>query len=351
MRIAGLDCLNPWLLAPMCEVTNLPFRALCRELGAGLVMTEMISSVELASARVRSLHLMQFEASEQPVGVQISACPQVADMERAAALVEEHGASLLNLNCGCPVKKIVTGGSGSALLKDLDLLRQICRRLRRVVSIPLTVKVRAGWDARTVNALDVGRLCEDEGIDALMIHARTREQGYDGTANWRLIAELKAALSIPVIGNGDVFTPADGRRMMAETGCDGVMVGRGAMGNPWLFRGLVRWADGHTDDSWRPSPAELEQTFLRHLDRYIDWAGEHRACLEMRKQLLWYTLKLPGARALRRHLGTLTSRDAYVQATEAFFAELKATTPSAVPVAQRDRAELKPSCGGRRKAA
>ena len=339
MKIADLDCINPWLLAPMCDVTNWPFRALCREMGAGLIMTEMVSSTDLAAARERTFKLMEFEASEQPIGVQISGCPDVDAMERAAALVEEHGASLLNLNCGCPVKKVISGGSGSALLRDIDLLREICRRLRRVVSIPLTIKVRAGWDARSVNALEVGRMCEDEGMDAIMIHARTREQGYDGDANWRLIADLKRAVSIPVIGNGDVFGPEDGHKMLAETGCDGVMIGRGAMGNPWIFRGLSQ-----PGQPWKPTRTELHHTIVRHFHRYIDWVGEHKACLDMRKQVLWYTHKLPGSRDLRLRLKDMGTPDDFLAILQAFFATLEAGPLDSADAA---RADFKPSVGRR----
>ena len=163
MKIADLDCGNRFFLAPMCDVTNWPYRKLCRDQGAGLLMTEMISSVGLVYTGTRTLKMMEFEASESPIGVQISGCA-IEHMETAARMIEDHGASLLNLNCGCPVKKVISGGSGSALLRDIDLLREICRRLRKVVSIPLTIKVRAGWDAKSVNAVEVGKMAEEEGV-------------------------------------------------------------------------------------------------------------------------------------------------------------------------------------------
>ena len=347
MKIAGLDCINPWFLAPMHDVTNLPFRALCREQGAGLVMTEMLSSVDLARAHKRTLALMEFEAGEAPVGVQISGVDDLDVMERAARRVQEHGASLLNLNCGCPVKKVIRGGSGSALLKDVQLLRGITRRLRAAVSIPLTIKLRAGWDGRHVNAIDVGLMAQEEGVDAIMIHARTRAQGYEGSADWQLIADLKAALAIPVIGNGDVFAPQDALRMLETTGCDGVMIGRGAMGNPWLFRGLVQAQRGDTA-AWRPNAGELIDTVQRHFDRYVAWIGEHRACLQFRKQLLWYTHRLEGSRPLREALRDLHTVADFARIWGHFARQLEAG--ERVQVADVGRADFKPSVGGKRAA-
>jgi len=326
MKIAGIDCGNKFFLAPMCDVTNWPYRKLCRDHGAGMIMTEMISSVGLVHAGERSLKMMEFDASEQPIGVQISGCA-VEDMEVAAKMVEDHGASLLNLNCGCPVKKVIKGGSGSALLRDVDLLRQICNRLRKAVKIPLTIKVRAGWDSKSVNAVEVGKMAEEEGIDCIMIHARTRAQKFSGTANWNLIRELKDAISIPVIGNGDIFEPADGFRMLEETNCDGIMIGRGAMGNPWIFRGLQQWQEeGLTGDQYKPTPEELQSTVLEHLDRYIDWSGERLACIHMRKQTVWYTHGLPGAKHLRKQLVNLHTRNDYVELFNRFTDELSAQT-------------------------
>ena len=347
MRIAALDCLNRFQLAPMCDVTNWPFRQLCREQGAGLLMTEMISSAELAKARKRTLKLMEFQAAEAPIGVQISACPDIDAMEIAARMAQDHGASLVNLNCGCPVKKVIKGGSGSALLRDLEQLRKSCARLRKVLTVPLTLKVRAGWDGARVNALEVGRLAVDEGIDAIALHARTRAQGYEGNANWALIRELADTVSIPVIGNGDIFTPSDAFRMLEETGCAAVMIGRGAMGNPWIFRGLTRWAQGDRSERWKPTHVELADMIRRHLDRFVEWAGEPLACLRFRKHLLWYCHTLPGARRLRRRLPELTTRAALEPMLDELFAGLDVVREEPVRTADRARADFKPNIGGR----
>ncbi len=307
LRLGTLDCLNRFMVAPMCDVTSWPYRKLCRDHGCGLLFTEMISSVGLAHSGERTLKMMEFDPEEAPVAVQISGCA-VEHMETAARMVQDYGASMLNVNCGCPVKKVIQGGSGAALLRDLGLLTQICHRLRKVLTIPFTIKVRAGWDANSVNAIEVGRIAEGEGLDGLMIHARTRVQLYEGKADWSLIKRLKESVSIPVIGNGDAFDPDDALRMLEETGCDGVMLGRGAMGNPWVFRGCLAWERGQRDDTWRPNVAELYDGVREHLDRYVDWSGERLAVIQMRKQLIWYTQGLPGAKELRKSLPQLNTR-------------------------------------------
>ncbi len=235
------------------------------------------------------------------------------------------------------------------MLRDLDQLRLTCARLRKALTIPLTIKVRAGWDGDQVNALEVGKLATEEGVDAIAIHARTRAQGYEGQANWDLIAALTESVSIPVIGNGDIFTPGDAFRMLEHTGCAAIMVGRGAMGNPWLFRGLRQWELGDRSEGWRPTPAELVSTISRHLDRFIDWVGEHLACLRFRKHLLWYTHRLPGSRELRKRIPELTSRAALDPILDALLVALHQADPDAERTRNADRArsDFKPAIGGR----
>ena len=315
---------NRFLLAPMCNVTNLPYRILARREGAALLATEMLSSVALVDENSRTFQMMEFLPEESPIMVQISGSDPET-MLRAAIMVEESGASILNLNCGCPVKKIIRGGSGSALLKNPEILRGILRTLRPRIRIPLTVKMRAGWDDASVNAVEVSRMCEDEGVDAVMLHPRTRRQQYEGVANWDLIAEVKSRVGIPVVGNGDIFQAEDAFRMMAATDCDAVMIGRGAMGNPWIFRDCIRKEiSDEPATSLPPIPGSVSHRerydlIRRHVDYYISYAGEAFALKSVRKQLLLYVAGMPGLPAFRARLPEMNTRRAFYEALSTLF--------------------------------
>jgi nifR3 family TIM-barrel protein len=315
--IGGVHIPNRYLLAPMCDVTNLPYRIIARASGASLLATEMLSSVAMAMGGNKTLQMMEFLPSEDPIMVQISGtAPDV--MLKASEMIQDYGASILNLNCGCPVKKVIKGGSGSALLRDPEVLRGIIRTLRPAVHIPLTVKLRAGWDANSVNAVEVAKMCEDEGIDSVMLHGRTRSQMYEGNANWDLIGQVKQAVSIPVIGNGDIFTGEDAHRMLEHTGCDGVMIARGAIGNPWIFRECIAEelkARGESSQTLnalptpRPSMEDRYETIMRHFNLFSAYAGEDRALVQLRKQIMAYAKGLPGASAFRANLARFTARE------------------------------------------
>jgi nifR3 family TIM-barrel protein len=324
--IGGVPIPNRFLLAPMCDVTNLPYRIIARSEGASLLATEMLSSVALAMGGNKTLQMMEFLPSEEPVMVQISGtAPDV--MLKASEMIQDYGASILNLNCGCPVKKIIKGGSGSALLRDTKVLRNIIRTLRPRVEIPLTVKLRAGWDAKSINAVEVARMCEDEGVDSVMLHGRTRSQMYEGNANWDLIAEVKQAVSIPVIGNGDIFTGEDAHRMLEHTKVDGVMIARGAIGNPWIFRECIygelerRGEPLSTFEEFPPPRPDLQErydTILKHFNLFSAYAGEHRALFQLRKQIMAYVKGLAGASAFRANLASFTTRETLVQCLQEF---------------------------------
>jgi len=315
---------NRFLLAPMCNVTNLPYRILARREGASLLATEMLSSVALVAESSRTFQMMEFLSHEAPIMVQISGSNPETMLE-AALMVEENGASILNLNCGCPVKKIIRGGSGSALLKNPEVLRGILRTLRPRIKIPITVKMRAGWDDASVNAVEITRMCEDEGVDAVMLHPRTRRQQYEGVANWDLIREVKASTGIPVIGNGDIFTADDAFRMMASTGCDAVMIGRGAMGNPWIFRDCIRREVEESkipvDGSFPVGASQRERydAIRRHVEFYISYTGEELALTSIRKQLLLYVAGMPGLATFREKLPSLDRRRTFYEALSELF--------------------------------
>lgn len=328
-QIGSVRIPNRYLLAPMCRVTNLAYRVIAQGEGAALMSTEMLSSVALSYQTDMSFHMMEFLPDEHPVMVQISGTDAPV-MLRAAQIIEEYGATILNLNCGCPVAKVVKGGSGAALLKNPQTLRHILRTLRPHVRIPLTVKMRAGWDLQSVNAVEVARLCEDEGVDAVMLHPRTRKQGYEGRADWELIARVKQAVSIPVIGNGDIFSASDAHRMLEQTGCDAVMVARGAIGNPWIFRQCVlqEALPLHLSDEVRqalppiqPSLAERQATLLRHFELFCAYSGEERALIEIRNQLGGYVKGLPNAAAFRGRIPELTTRERFLDRVREFFDE------------------------------
>jgi len=315
VRIAGVELGNRFLLAPMCNVTNLPYRVLARAEGASLGCGEMLSGVALARGGAKTLRMMEHLPAERPVMVQISGVhPDL--MLRAAEMAQAGGATILNLNCGCPAKKVTGGAGGAALLKNPELIASILRTLRPALHIPLTVKMRAGWDETCVNAVEVARLCEGEGCDALMLHPRTRSQFYRGRADWDLITRVKEAVDIPVVGNGDICCAEDAFAMMERTGCDAVMIGRAAIGNPWIFRQCVvaeaTRHDGVPPPSLpppEPSRDERRATMLRHFDLYSAYTGEERAARQIRGQLMAYVRGRPGAAAFRTHVSEIDRRE------------------------------------------
>ena len=307
MLIAGLSIDPPNWLAPMAGVTDSPFRTIARGLGAGAVITEMISSEGLIRSGRGTLALLRIEAAEQPIFAQIFGhAPQT--MAQAAQICEQHGFAGVDVNMGCPVPKVVRHGAGAALLREPELAGRIVEAVRRSIRVPLTVKIRAGWSPEEINAVEMARRLADSGADALTLHARTRSQFYSGQADWDLIGRVVQAIPIPVIGNGDLQKPGDEQRMRAETGCAGVMVGRAALGNPWLFRAMAGGA-------YPPGPEEVRSVFCLHLKKMIDYVGsEDRAVLRMRKHLIWYTRGIRGASSLRPQIAQMTTAEQMAQA-------------------------------------
>lgn len=291
-------------LAPLAGWSDSPFRQLCREFGADLVFSEMISADGTVRNQAKTITLAEFSESERPIGLQIfGAEPET--VAEAVRILSRLKPDFIDLNFGCPAKKVVRRGAGSALLKDLPLMQKIAAAAVRATDLPVTAKLRSGWDAASINAVEAAKRLADVGIAALTVHPRTQTMQFSGKADWQIIRQVVEAVSIPVIGNGDVKSAADARRMLDETGCRGVMVGRAACGNPWIFLQIRRYLDRGIPPS-DPSPAERAQTALDHLQRTIEKMGERQAVAFMRKQLIHYFKGLPHASLIRQQLVTAT---------------------------------------------
>jgi tRNA-dihydrouridine synthase B len=308
MRIGTLQLDNPLVMAPMAGVTDIPFRSLVKAHGAGLVYSEMISAQGLLYANPHTQRILEMTPTERPVAVQLFGS-QPAILAQAARIVEDLGADLVDINMGCPVPKIVRSGEGCALMKDVDLGARIVAAVVNAVNIPVTVKMRKGWDDTCVNGLHLALAVEKAGAAAVAVHGRTRDQFYGGQADWDYIRQIKSALTIPVIGNGDVWKPEDALAMIAATGCDGVMIGRGALGNPWLFsRTLALWSSGK--ELPEPSVAARIITAVDHLDRLVAYKGNAIGVKEMRKHASWYIKGLRHAAEVRVRINQADTRDA-----------------------------------------
>jgi nifR3 family TIM-barrel protein len=310
----------PLVLAPMAGVTDRDFRLLVRRIGGvGLVTMEFISSRALVGGHRGARELMHFCDEERPLSIQIYGA-DVETMAAAAEKVEELGADVCDINMGCPANKVLKGCAGAALMGDLKLAERMVAAVKRRLTIPLTVKFRLGLDDRRRNYLDLGRVCQDQGVSAVAMHGRTARQMFSGEADWSAIARLKEALDIPVLGNGDVREPAAAVRMMAETGCDGVMVGRAATKNPWIFRQTQALMSGGR--LVEPTVADRRDLILSHF-RLVAERENHRFALhKLRKFTGWYTHGLPRGRQLRQQINALPDVPSFLAAVERFFAEL-----------------------------
>ncbi|HEV2852447.1 MAG TPA: tRNA dihydrouridine synthase DusB [Thermoanaerobaculia bacterium] len=310
----------PLWLAPMAGVTDRDFRLLIRRIGGvGVVSMEFISSKAIVNGNKRTRELMYFSEEERPLAIQIYGSDAAA-MREAALVVEELGADICDINMGCPANKVLKGCAGAALMGDLKLAESIIRGVRDVLSIPLTVKFRLGLDDKRRNYLDLGKICQDNGVAAVAMHARTARQMFTGEADWSHLARLKETLSIPVIGNGDVREPEDALRMLAETGCDGVMVGRGATKNPWIFRQTASRMDGSRVSE--PTLADRRDLILEHFRRVAEREHSTFALHKLRKFTGWYTHGLPNGRKLRQAINQLPDVETFLATVETFLDEL-----------------------------
>lgn len=319
--IGSLRIRNPMILVPLAGISDLPFRVIARGLGCDLAFTEMISANGLVRSNERSRFYLQSSGEDKPLGVQIFGSDPLI-MADAARIVSEQGADLIDVNMGCPVKKVIRNGSGAALLRDPGLVSRILEAVRKATSRPLTVKIRSGWNLQEVNAVHIARIAEQQGVDAVTVHARTAVQGFSGVADWKVIEAVKHSIGIPVIGNGDVKSGSDAWHMIQRTGCDGVMVGRGALGNPWIFKDAVA-PPPSPEIRTEPSLAERKAMILHHLDKEAGLLGEEEAVMRFRKHLLWYTKGLRGGAAFRAKATVISHWDLLLREIEAFFSQLE----------------------------
>jgi nifR3 family TIM-barrel protein len=318
MEFADIKLENKVFLAPMAGVTDMPFRVICREQGCGLVYTEMVSAKGMHYNDIKSKALTRITEDERPAAVQIfGSDPDI--LAGIAKQLDDSDACLIDINMGCPAPKITKNGEGSALMKRPDLVGQIVKAVSSASSKPVTVKIRKGWDDSSINAVEIAKIAEDNGAKAVTVHGRTREQYYSGKADWEIIKKVKEAVSIPVIGNGDIFSPKEAGRMLKETNCDAIMVGRGAQGNPWIFKKILHYFE--TGEILPDStPEEKIKMIIRHMDMLVELKGMHIGICEMRKHIAWYIKGLKNATFVKEKVFRLTLKDEIISLLEEYLA-------------------------------
>lgn len=315
MKIGNIEIENCLALGPMAGVTDLPFRLLCKEMGCNMLYTEMVSAKAILYKNKNTKELLNIDKNEHPVGVQLfGSDPDI--MAQIAAQVEEGECDFIDINMGCPVPKIVNNGEGSALLKQPQLVEEILTKMVKAVNKPVTVKIRKGFENGTVYAVEIAKIAESCGVSAIAVHGRTREQYYSGKADWDVIKDVKKAVKIPVIGNGDIFSAEDAKAMKEYTGCDGLMVARGARGNPWIFREIKEYLEnGNVID--KPTINDIREMIIRHAKMLVNYKGEYTGIREMRKHIAWYTAGLPHSAELRRMCNQIETMENLVETVNA----------------------------------
>ncbi len=319
LTVGNVTLDNNVILAPMAGVTDLPFRLLCHEQGAGLVCMEMVSAKAIFYNNKNTEELLSIHPEEGAVSLQLfGSDPRI--VAAMAERIQDRPFSVLDFNMGCPVPKVVNNGEGSALMRDPRLVEKLLGGLVRAVKKPVTVKIRKGFDGEHCNAAEIARIAESCGVAAVAVHGRTREQYYSGRADWDCIRQVKDAVKIPVIGNGDVDSPQTAKRLLEETGCDGVMIGRAARGNPWIFREVVQYLENGVLIP-PPDNREKRETILRHARLQSECKGEYTAVREMRKHLAWYTAGMPHSARFRRAINTMETMEELTAGVGAIFPE------------------------------
>ncbi|MPW27175.1 tRNA dihydrouridine synthase DusB [Alkalibaculum sp. M08DMB] len=303
MNIGDFRLQNKYILAPMAGITDLPFRLLCKEQGCGLVTTEMISAKGLYYKDQKTKMLMKTSVEEGPVAIQIFGSDPKVMSDAVKEHINDLEFNIIDINAGCPAPKIVKNQDGSALMKNPDLIGEIIYNIVKITHIPVTIKIRAGWDKNNINAVEVAKIAQEAGAQAITVHGRTRDQFYTGLSDWQIIREVKENVTIPVIGNGDIKSYEDARSLLDSTKCDGIMVGRAALGNPWIFSNLIKESDDSIEDSLKI------QTAIRHMNLLLSIKPEKVVVGEIRKHVGWYTKGLRGSADLRNSINKTSTVD------------------------------------------
>ncbi len=318
-KIGNIKIENKLVLAPMAGVSNSPFRVITRKLGAGLVFSEMVSDKGLLHKNEKTLSFLHMVDNEKPLALQIFGS-DLSSMVSAAIYIDKHtNADIIDINMGCPVPKVaIRSQAGSALMKNPELVYELVYSIVNSVDKPVTVKIRTGWDDNSINAVEIARIIEKAGASAISIHGRTRAQGYSGFANWDIIKDVKQSVKIPVIGNGDVVDGISAKKMLEYTKCDAVMIGRAAMGNPWIFREINAFLKDEKILE-RPTNKEIRDMMVQHLNSLVELKGEHIACLEMRSHGPWYLKGIKYASTLRKQLSLAKTKEQVIGYIDEFF--------------------------------
>lgn len=311
MDIGGVKTETNIFLAPMAGISDIAFRTICKEFGCGLTYTEMISAKGIYYKNNNTYKLMKMHKEEKPIAMQIFGNnPDI--MADSAIQMEKAGADIIDINMGCPTPKIINNGDGCALMKKPDLAGKIIHAVVNSVNIPVTVKIRKGWDEKSINAIDIAQIAEEKGAQAITIHGRTRQQFYSGKADWEIIKKVKSIISIPVIGNGDIFTAENAKKIIDDTNCDGIMVGRGAHGDPWVFDRIITYLKTGV---LLPEPTVEERInmIIRHMNKMIELKGEYNGIKEMRKHIIWYLKGLPDTNRIKRQIFSLIDKEEIIK--------------------------------------